>query len=256
MHEGRHIPGAGQHAEVHAIVSRYAARDAKADAQRYSWLNADIRLAAFENDQALLQLFAAAGIRDLSRPTLLEIGCGGGGNLLRFLRWGFDPAHLVGNELLPASLETARRRLPQELRLIGGDASGLQCGPFDIVYQSTVFSSILDDGFQHKLAQRMWEMVRPGGAVLWYDFCYDNPNNPNVRGVPVRRIRELFPESVPVVRRVTLAPPLARTAVRIAPALYSILNALPLLRTHALCWIPKRASASPASTPAEENTRE
>ena len=100
MHES------GRHAEVNAIVSRYAARDARADAQRYSWLNPDIRLAAFENDHALLQLLAAAGVSDLARLTLLEVGCGGGGNLLRFLRWGFDPAHLVGNELLPASLET------------------------------------------------------------------------------------------------------------------------------------------------------
>jgi SAM-dependent methyltransferase len=121
MHES------GRHAEVNAIVSRYAARDARADAQRYSWLNPDIRLAAFENDHALLQLLAAAGVSDLARLTLLEVGCGGGGNLLRFLRWGFDPAHLVGNELLPASLETARRRLPHEVELIGGDASELQC---------------------------------------------------------------------------------------------------------------------------------
>ena len=234
MHEAK------QHAEVNAIVSRYAARDARVDAQRYSWLNPDIRLAAFENDHALLQLFTTAGIRDLSQLTLLEVGCGGGGNLLRFLRWGFDPAHLVGNELLPASLETARRRLPREVELIGGDASELRCGQFDIVYQSTVFSSILDDGFQRKLARRMWDMTRPGGAVLWYDFCYDNPNNPNVRGVSVRRIRALFPESEPVVRRVTLAPPVSRLATRIAPGLYSILNALPFLRTHALCWIPKR----------------
>jgi SAM-dependent methyltransferase len=234
MHES------GRHAEVNAIVSRYAARDARADAQRYSWLNPDIRLAAFENDHALLQLLAAAGVSDLARLTLLEVGCGGGGNLLRFLRWGFDPAHLVGNELLPASLETARRRLPHEVELIGGDASELQCGQFDIVYQSTVFSSILDDGFQYKLARRMWDMTRPGGAVLWYDFCYDNPNNANVRGVPVRRIRELFPESAPVVRRVTLAPPLSRLATRISPRFYSVLNAFPFLRTHALCWIPKR----------------
>jgi hypothetical protein len=39
--------------------------------------------------------------------------------------------------------------------------------------------------------------------------------------------------------RVTLAPPLARTVCRVHPALYTALNALPLLRTHLLCWIEK-----------------
>ncbi|WP_019143170.1 class I SAM-dependent methyltransferase [Noviherbaspirillum massiliense] len=231
-----------RHAEVNAIVSRYAVRDAGKDALRYSWLKPDVHLAGMESDRIMLQFFAAAGLSDLSRVSLLEVGCGSGSNLLRFLRWGFDPANLVGNELLPASLERARRYLPSELELIGGDASQLDCGPFDIVYQSTVFSSILDNGFQHKLAQRMWDMTRAGGAILWYDFCYDNPKNPDVRGVSRRRIRELFPRSSPVIRRVTLAPPISRTVTRLSPHLYSVLNALPFLRTHALCWIPKPAS--------------
>ncbi|SNS65612.1 Methyltransferase domain-containing protein [Noviherbaspirillum humi] len=231
------------HAEVNAIVSRYAVRDAREDAQRYSWLRPDVHLASMESERLMLKLFAEAGLTDLSRVSLLEVGCGGGGNLLRFLRWGFDPANLVGNELLPASLERARRHLPQELALIGGDASELDCEPFDIVYQSTVFSSILDQGFQHKLAQRMWDMTRPGGAILWYDFCYDNPRNPDVRGVSMRRIRELFPMSSPVMRRVTLAPPISRAATRLSPRLYPVLNVFSFLRTHALCWIPKPAAS-------------
>jgi len=40
-------------------------------------------------------------------------------------------------------------------------------------------------------------------------------------------------------RRVTLAPPIARMAVRLHPGLYAVLNALPLLRTHLLAWIRK-----------------
>ena len=247
---------ANPHPEVSAIVSRYALRDARENAQRYSWAKPDVHLSAMESDRIMLQLFLAAGFKDFSRIRLLEVGCGAGGNLLRFLRWGFDPANLVGNELLPASLETARRRLPQELALIGGDASELDCGVFDIVYQSTVFSSILDDGFQHKLARRMWAMTRPGGAVLWYDFCYDNPNNPDVRGVPVRRVRSLFPESVPVIRRVTLAPPISRMVTRVSPRFHSLLNALPFLRTHALCWIPKGNPAGKRPAHDEDRTHE
>jgi hypothetical protein len=108
-----------------------------------------------------------------------------------------------------------------------------------VVLQSLVFSSILDDAFQAALARRMWQLVRPGGGVLWYDFVYDNPANPDVRGVPVRRVRELFPEAAIVIRRVTLAPPISRRVCRIHPAAYGVFNALPFLRTHVLCWLSK-----------------
>jgi hypothetical protein len=108
------------------------------------------------------------------------------------------------------------------------------------VYQATVFSSLLDDEFQQRLASTMWRWVRPGGGVLWYDFTVNNPRNPDVRGVPLRRVRSLFPSGSLRVRRLTLAPPLARAVTRLHPSLYSAFNACPWLRTHALVWIQKR----------------
>jgi hypothetical protein len=47
-------------------------------------------------------------------------------------------------------------------------------------------------------------------------------------------------------RRVTLAPPLARTVTRVHPALYGWFNALPILRTHVLCWLGKSGPAPDA----------
>ena len=58
-------------------------------------------------------------------------------------------------------------------------------------------------------------------------------------GVPLAELRSLFPQARVQARRVTLAPPLARAACRISPRLYPLLNAVPLLRTHALAWIEK-----------------
>ncbi len=105
--------------------------------------------------------------------------------------------------------------------------------------QSTVFSSLLDDAFQQRLADAMWAAVKPGGGVLWYDFTVDNPRNPDVRGVPLRRVRELFPGGELRARRITLAPPIARAVTRVHPSLYTLFNAVPLLRTHVLAWIAK-----------------
>ena len=85
----------------------------------------------------------------------------------------------------------------------------------------------------------MWRWTKPGGAVLWYDFTVNNPRNPDVRGVPLARVRELFPHGRITTRRVTLAPPISRLVCRVHPAAYGLFNALPWLRTHVLCWIAK-----------------
>ena len=228
--------------EADAVRERYARRPDAAHDARYRMLNPAVWRSVHERQRALLGLFARAGIADLSKLSLLEVGCGGGGNLLELLRMGFAPEHLCGIELLPERCAQARHVLPAALALIEGDAvqAAVEPASLDIVYASTVFSSLLDEAFQQRLADAMWRWLRPGGAVLWYDFTVDNPRNADVRGVPIRRVRALFPEGRIDARRVTLAPPIARAVCRIHPALYTACNTLPLLRTHLLCWIAKR----------------
>jgi len=227
------------HDETEAVRERYERRQDRD--WRYSRLNPAALLAAQERERAITQLFARLGWNDLTGRRVLEVGCGTGANLLELLQIGFAPRNLVGIELLPERFAEAMQRLPSGVVLMQGDASlvKLPDDSEDIVLQSTVFSSLLDAPFQWRLAQTMWRWVRPGGGVLWYDFTVDNPRNPDVRGVPVARIRELFPHGRLSHRRVTLAPPLARAACRLHPTLYPVLNALPLLRTHVLAWIQK-----------------
>lgn len=225
--------------EVDALRERYARRSARSD-PRYAMLNPSVWQSVHERLRAMLTLFSRIDL-DPAATRVLEVGCGSGGNLLEMLRLGFAPQHLCGVELLAERLQQAREALPSSLVLHEGDALALDlpAASQDIVYVSTVFSSLLDDVFQQRLASAMWSWVRPGGAVLWYDFTYDNPRNPDVRGVPVSRIRELFPQARMTVRRVTLAPPIARAVCRVHPALYTLFNALPPLRTHVLCWLAK-----------------
>lgn len=211
-------------------------------------LRPDVWQSFQERQRAMLKLFAACAGRPLGDISVLEIGCGSGANLLEMVRLGFDPARLVGNELIPERAAAARRNLPAATRLLAGDATQLDLttGSFDIVYQSTVFTSLLDAAFQQRLADAMWRWVKVGGGVLWYDFIVDNPRNPDVRGVPLARVRRLFPHGRVQVRRVTLAPPISRRVCRIHPAAYHLFNLLPFLRTHVLCWIGKAGDRSDA----------
>ena len=232
-------PAAAEYAEVEQIRARYARRSAS-DA-RYSLLAPAALLAMQERQRTMLQLFAQAGLADLADLRLLEVGCGTGGNLLEFLRLGFAPENLSGAELLPERWAQARRMLPESLVLHNGNALQMALAPAsqDVVFVSTVFSSLLEDAFQQGLAESMWRWVRPGGGVLWYDFTVDNPRNPDVRGVPLGRVRQLFPGGTMQARRITLAPPIARAVTRLHPSLYTLLNTVPLLRTHVLAWIAK-----------------
>ena len=224
--------------EPQAVAERYARRGGL---DRYSYLQADVWQSVQERQRALLKLLLRLGLTDLASLRLLEVGCGAGGNLLELLRLGFAPEHLAGAELLPERLAQARAVLPPALALWGGDASALDIAPAsqDIVFQSTVFSSLLDDAFQQRLAGAMWRWVKPGGGVLWYDFTVNNPRNRDVRGVPLARVQQLFPQAVMTARKITLAPPIARAVCRLHPALYPVFNALPLLRTHVLVWLQK-----------------
>ena len=224
--------------EADAVARRYARR---AVADRYSVLHPDVWQTLQERQRALLALFARLGWVDLSDKRLLEVGCGSGGNLLELLRLGFAPQHLSGVELLPERYEQARHVLPAAIALHAGDALQLElpAASQDVVFVSTVFSSLLDDAFQQRLAAAMWRWAKPGGGVLWYDFTVDNPRNADVRGVALARVRALFPEGRVQARRITLAPPIARAVTRVHPALYTLFNALPPLRTHVLAWIAK-----------------
>ena len=151
--------------ETRAVAVRYARRG---PADRYSILQPDVWQTLQERQRALLRLFTQRGLTDLAALRVLEVGCGAGGNLLELLRLGFAPQHLAGAELLPERLAQARAVLPATVALHAGDASALPIAPGsqDIVLQSTVFSSLLDDAFQHRLADAMWRWVLASPLIL------------------------------------------------------------------------------------------
>ena len=230
--------------EIGRIRERYARRAVEGlalDKGRYRALNPDVYLSWQEKVRGIIRCLRQYGIAPVAQRTVLEVGCGHGSDLLELIRLGFQPENLVGVDLMEDHVKVARLRLPVNVRLFVGDASQvvLPGESFDVVYQSTVFTSILDFNLQQRLAARMWGLAKSGGGILWYDFAYDNPRNPDVKGVTLARIRSLFPEGRIKCWRLRLAPPISRMVTLIHPTLYTLFNAVPVLRTHLLCWIQK-----------------
>ncbi|MCL6576104.1 class I SAM-dependent methyltransferase [Kyrpidia sp.] len=226
--------------EVLRIRQRYERRE-QIDHSLYHPLDPSVYLAVQERERALIRWIHEARLLPVSERRVLEVGCGSGANLLTLIRLGFRPENLMGIDLLEERAAYARTILPPTTRILVGDASTFDFGKstFDVVLQFTVFTSILDPCFQERLADRMWSWVKPGGGILWYDFTFNNPKNPDVKGIPYHRVRKLFPRAQFKVWRLTLAPPISRKVTRVNPNLYHVFNLFPFLRTHIMCWIYK-----------------
>lgn len=191
---------------------------------------------ALEERQRVVRAgLASIGMLPLGSRRVLDVGCGGGGELARLLELGAEPSALAGIELLPERVAAARERFP-ELDIRAGNAEHIEwpAASFDMVLAFTVFSSILDNVMARNVAAEISRVLKPGGVLLWYDFRYDNPRNPNVRRMSENDVRALFPAFRGDLKAITLLPPLSRRLGIAAPALYPALAALPPLRSHLL----------------------
>ena len=163
--------------ETEEISLRYAKRNARKCHALYSPLHAAVYLGMQEKERAIIRWINDFGLEPIENKRVLEIGCGSGSNLLDLIRLGFQAENIVGNELLEERSTIARNRLPAATKIILGDAADIDIpdGPFDIVLQSTVFTSILDANFQQKLADKMWKLTKVGGGCYGMTLFMTTP---------------------------------------------------------------------------------
>ena len=227
-------------AERERIQLEYQRRAREINPDLYAAWQPASRFMIESRNRAGAEMLHRLGVFPQAGDECLEVGFGNVGWLTELIGWGVSESNLHGIELNPGRANRARKILPAaDLRI--GDAVELpwEDRRFQLVVASTLFTSVLDNEVRGLIADEIVRVLAPGGALLWYDFAYNNPRNPNVRGIGRAEIKKLFPELVGKIRTVTLAPPLTRL---IAPrwwTLASFLEAIPPLRTHLIAVLVK-----------------
>ncbi|SRR5258706_3362568 len=175
---------------------------------------------------------------------MLEVGCGNGNVLMDFHQFGVKQENLIGVDLLLRRLKQAHNEYPL-LKLACADGQYLPYSTrtFDLVVQFTAFSSILDYNIKRNLALEMQRVLKKDGAILWYDFWW-NPTNYETRGIGLREIRSLFHGMQIHARKVTLAPPIARSIIPLSLSLCTWLESLSILNSHYLALIKPATKVS------------
>lgn len=239
--------------ELERIRAEYAWRESSLPSDRYAASRPHVLFAQQQKQRLLLKLLVQEGLVPLAGKTILDVGCGEGQQLLELVSWGARRSELAGIDLLEGRVARARMRLGDTndqpgsaIDLRAGDASQLPWPDrrFDIVHQNTVFTSILDDGMKRNIAGEIIRVLKPGGVLIWYDFRFNNPYNRQVKGIGSGELRRLFPGCAVRLRRLTLAPPLARRLVPISWIGSLLLEKLVVLNTHYLAIIRKPMGGS------------
>ena len=220
--------------DCNLVIESSVRNDTAAWYHRYTSEKGSLRNDLLENPGVLFQdlAFTVSCISALratrinrASSRILDVGCGEGGSLIRFLRLEFEPSLLYGIEILNERIEEGRRKLPN-INWACGDAASMQYddNTFDIVYESTMFVQIIDEFLAERIANEMLRVVKPGGYVVLSDWRYSMPNDTRYKALSKRRISSLFhvgsQSIICATYKGALIPPLGRFLSTHAPSLY------------------------------------
>ena len=256
--------------EIERIRKEYALRDRQDFSNIYSYANPSFLFHMHERERVILNALKKEKI-DLAHSSLLEVGCGTGHILQRFLEFGAKK--VTGIDLIESRVRTGMKKYPN-LHLTQGDAANLpfKDGEFNLVMQFMCLSSVLNPIMRQKIANEMWRVLRPGGTLLFYDLrpisrwappflrlwqvikgirrlfrfqkknrtdsSQSKPQTTSTHLITLVEIKKLFNQGFVDVQSVSLDFKFASLAQR-SNLIAVLLSHLPFLRTHYLALIQK-----------------
>jgi len=177
---------------------------------------------------------------DLSRARVLDLGAGEGGDCARFGDLGVQGDRLLALDILEERARRARRN-HSWFRFLVGDAARLPFRDFwfDIVYQSTMLSSVLEADRRARIFAEVRRVLGRGGVFLSYDTRYPSPRNRNTRPLRPREFIQAFRGWPITLRSLTPLPQLVRLVAPFSLPACRALEAIPPLRSHILALVRK-----------------
>ena len=186
---------------------------------------------------------------DRESAKILDVGCGGGGSLTRFVQLGFHTHNLHGIDIMEERIEEAKKRYPN-LRFTCDSATSMpyESNTFDLVLESTMFTQMTDEKMAHAIAEEMLRVTKPSGYLLLIDWRYSKPWDASYVGLPKKRLHKLF--SVGPASRIVrqesgaLIPPIGRRLSKYLPSAYFTVKAVfPFLVGQKATLLQKTATA-------------
>jgi SAM-dependent methyltransferase len=226
--------------EKERILKEYYRRKIEIPGDRYAIWNPSALHTKHSKERCAIEMLHKYGAFPSADTPCLEVGYGSLGWLGTLISWGVREELLHGIELDHQRAAVAKSILPLA-KLEIGDASNMpfSAEQFELVIVSTVLTSVLEQDMRKSIAAEIVRVLKKGGSLIYYDFAFNNPQNPNVKGIRKKELLSLFKGLKGEVRKSTLAPPISRLVAPRSLILASFLESMSFLRTHLMAVLKK-----------------
>lgn len=166
----------------------------------YRWHPRNTIAIAYRHQRERAVVAALDRLPPLDQLEILDVGCGTGANLRFLVECGASASRVHGIDLIAERVSVSQEKNPSiDVRVAGATNLPFEDASIDLVTQFVAFSSMPNG--RRMAADEVTRVVRPGGALLWYDVLRPAPGRiPD--GIPVDTVQRLFPKfELVVVRR-------------------------------------------------------
>ncbi|MEB3102215.1 class I SAM-dependent methyltransferase [Ferviditalea candida] len=173
------------------------------------WMEVDLSLFGFYlsfkklvNQETIMQKLGACGFRDLKRTHVLDVGCGDGWWLSKFLDWGAMPERLTGTEFSKSILDLARNSSPPGMNWLETYPNELPVGDnrFDIIVSFGMLMHILDEFMLRQTGREMLRVLSDDGIIIAANLHKDAEKqlepflSYTTKGLGLTELMETFPD--------------------------------------------------------------